>query len=381
MLTLRILLVGSRDRQLEEAVRVVAQSVTTAPTLSGLVFGTGEEPHVVVVDIREQASVPHGLTAVRRAHPAMGIILVASKLDPEMMLEAMRSGVNEFLADPVGPADLRAAVERVANLKPGTAVGRTYAFIGAKGGVGTTTVAVNVATALAKSGSGRVMMIDLHPAHGDAALFFGSDPRFSVADALENTHRLDAAYLKGLVASTRAGVDLLGSSDRPVIGPVDSMRVRTLLDFVSQHYAHVVVDVPRNDPAVLDALDGAVQIVVVANQELSTVRGAARIAGSLRHRYGKDRIQVVVSRYDTVAEIGQDDIEKVTGGRVRHLFPSNYRLAVEALNKGRPIVSENHNKLAASLVGFAGALSGTPKKTETADTKTSGIFGRFTGRR
>jgi pilus assembly protein CpaE len=377
-----MLLVGSRDRQLEEAVRVVAPHVTTAATLAGLTVGTGEEPHVVVLDVREQSSVPAGLAAVRRAHPSIGIIVVASRLDPEMMLEAMRSGVNEFLADPVGPADLRAAVERVSSLKPAAVTGRTYAFVGAKGGVGTTTVAVNVATALARSGTGRVLMIDLHPAHGDASLFFGVDPRFSIVDALENTHRLDTAYLKGLISHTRTGVDLLGSSDRAVLGTIDSARVRTLLDFVSHHYAHIVLDVPRTDPAILDALETTVQIVVVANQELSTVRGAARIAGSLRQRYGKDRVQVVVSRYDTVAEIGQEDIERVTGGAVRFLFPSNYRLAVESLNKGRPIVIENHNKLAASLVGFAGALSGSAEKRDAPEPKTgAGIFGRLTGRR
>jgi hypothetical protein len=67
---------------------------------------------------------------------------------------------------------------------------------------------------------------------------------------------------------------------------------------------------------------------------------------------------------------------------VRFLFPSNYRLAVEALNKGRPIVIENHNKLAASLVGFAGALSGSTEKREAPEPKSgAGIFGRLTGRR
>ena len=81
-----MLLVGSRDRQLEEAVRVVAPHVTTAPTLGAIPGGTSEEPHVVVLDVREQSSVPPGLAAVRRAHPSIGIIVVASRLDPEMML-------------------------------------------------------------------------------------------------------------------------------------------------------------------------------------------------------------------------------------------------------------------------------------------------------
>jgi Flp pilus assembly CpaE family ATPase len=120
--------------------------------------------------------------------------------------------------------------------------------------------------------------------------------------------------------------------------------------------------------------------VIVANQELSTVRGAARMAAALRQRYGKERVQVVVSRYDSASEIGQDDVERVTGGSVRHLFPSNYRLAVDALNKGRPIVVENHNKLAASFVGFARTLAGVPKPSEVEQPK-QGLLGRLTSRR
>jgi pilus assembly protein CpaE len=130
-----------------------------------------------------------------------------------------------------------------------------FAFLGAKGGVGTTTLAVNVATALAQSRVGRVLFADLHPAYGDAALFFGAEPKFSVLDALENTHRLDEAFLKGLVVRTKTGLDLLASSDRSTVGSPDAQRVRALIEFVSRHYAHVVLDVPRSDSSALDALD------------------------------------------------------------------------------------------------------------------------------
>jgi pilus assembly protein CpaE len=302
-------------------------------------------------------------------------------MDPATMLEAMRAGVTEFLPEPVSADDLRAALKRVTS--SGTAagpVGRMYAFVGAKGGVGTTTVAVNVATALSAATKARVLMIDLHPAYGDAALFFGAEPRFSVIDALENTHRLDEAYLQGLVLHTKVGVDLLASSDHSMVTPVDVARVRALIDFVRGRYAHVVIDVPRSDAALLDSLDDAAKVVIVANQELSTVRGAARMATALRQRYGKDHVQVVVSRYDSVSEIAQEDIERVTGGSVRHTFPSNYRLAVEALNKGRPLVIENHNKLAASFVGFAKALAGVTSAAEPSETNSS-LLGRLTGRR
>ena len=101
-------------------------------------------------------------------------------------------------------------------------MGEVFAFLGAKGGVGTTTVAINVATALSpESTAVRTILIDLHLAYGDAAVFLGAEPRFSVIDALENVHRLDKSFLRGLVGQPRGGLSLLGSSDRASSTPVD----------------------------------------------------------------------------------------------------------------------------------------------------------------
>jgi Flp pilus assembly CpaE family ATPase len=101
---------------------------------------------------------------------------------------------------------------------------------------------------------------------------------------------------------------------------------------------------------------------------------------ALRQRYGKERVQIVVSRYDTGSQIGQEDIERATGGSIHHLFPSNYRLAVDASNKGQPLVVENHNKLAASFAGFARSLAGVAGQPESDSPKSAGLFGRLTGR-
>jgi pilus assembly protein CpaE len=376
-LALNIVLVGSEDKQLEEMLRASVFKVSTAD-LTTLITRKTAPPDVIVIDVRRRG-LPPQLAAARRAMPSVAVIAVAAELDPAMMLEAIRSGVNEFLTEPVTEQDVRQALERVANLRPGPPERKVFAFLGAKGGVGTTTIATNVATALAQNKSARVLLLDLHPAYGDAALFFGAEPRFSVLDALENTHRLDEAYLKGLVVRTKAGLDLLASSDRSVVGSIDAQRVRTLIDFVTRHYTHVVLDVPRSDSAALDALEGTTKIVIVANQELSTVRGAARMATTLRQRYGKDRVQVVVSRYDTASAIAQQDVERATGGAIHHTFPSDYRLAVDALNRGCPLVVENHSKLAGSLTGFARALAGMSEKSER-PSKPTGLLGRLTGR-
>src|SRR4029450_975322 len=165
-------------------------------------------------------------------------------------------------------------------------------------GVCTATVAANLATPLARLVPASTLLVDLHITNGDAAVFLGAEPRFSIVDALENTHRLDEAFFRNLIVKTKAGVDLLSSSTRMMTSPLDVRRIRTLLEMAERHYRYVVLDVPRSDAAVLDALEGVKQIVVVANQELATVRSASRMANTLRQRHGKEKLSVVISRSD-----------------------------------------------------------------------------------
>jgi pilus assembly protein CpaE len=276
--------------------------------------------------------------------------------------------------------ELQAALARVVTPGASTTPVQIFAFLGAKGGVGTTTIGVNVATALAQFQTGSTLLIDLHLAYGDAAIFLGAEPRFSVLDALDNVHRLDRAFFRGLVSHTRGGLDFLGSSDRASSRPVDAGAVRTLIETASRHYRYVVLDVPRSDGVMLDVLEPSSRIIIVANQELATVRAATRVAATLRQRYGKDRVAVVVSRFDKLANISEDDVERVLGSRVAHTFPSNYRLALDALNAGRPVVLDNHNKLAAALTGFARSLVDTSTDAPS-EPRSGGFLGRLTGKR
>src|SRR5580704_9163556 len=259
--------------------RVTMLSRTDLETLA---HASTTQPDVVVVDLREQSHVPPALTLLRRHHPATGIVIVAS-LDPVLMLEAMRAGVTECITEPRRRADLEAAIARVVTQRPmGAKAGQVFAFLGAKGGVGTTTVAVNIAAALAQIYPNESLLIDLHLTNGDASVFLGAEPQFSIVDALDNTHRLDEAFFRTLVIRTKAGVDLLASSARAMAGPVDVRRVRSLIEFAASHYQFVVLDVPRSDAMMVDALESAGRIVIVVNQELATVRNASRVTTALR---------------------------------------------------------------------------------------------------
>jgi pilus assembly protein CpaE len=379
--TLTVSLAGSRDRQVEELLQTSGLRVTLLKIeeLAALAQPAAQQPSLVVVDMRDRQALPPTVAMLRRQHPGTGVVIVAAALEPALMLDAMRAGVTEFVTAPLAAAELQAAIRRVTTPTVPAATGEVFAFVGAKGGVGTTTVAVNVATALAQQADGATLLIDLHLAYGDAAVFLGTEPRFSVLDALENVHRLDKAFLNSLVAHANGGLALLASSDRAATAQVDTASVRSLIDAAAHHYRYVVLDVPRAD-VMLAALETASRLVIVVNQELATVRAATRLAATLRQRYGKDRLSVVVSRFDQLADIAQEDVEKSLGSPVAHTFPSDYRVALQALNAGRPVVLDNHNRLSAALSGFArGLVAIAPDEADAP--RQSGFFSRLTGRR
>jgi pilus assembly protein CpaE len=370
----------SADDRLVEALQSTGLPAARIDAATLASYGTtAQAPHVLVADLRGRDHFPASLTQFRRQHPGVGIVLVLSSLDPKLMLEGMRAGVSECLAEPVTAKALDEAVRRLLTSVTPEPAGHVFALVGAKGGVGTTTLAVNTATALAKvsKGSG-VLLVDLHVGHGDDAVFMGVEPRFSVLDALEHIQKVDESFFAGIVEKAEGGVHLLASPARPRPGAIEPKRVRALLDSAAKMYRTTVLDVPRSDMAVLDSLDSVTSLVVVASQEIASLRNAARMADMLRQRYGPPRVKVVINRFERDAAIAHADVERVVGGEVKHLIPSDYRVAVEALNAGRPIVLDGESRLAAALTGFARELAGIAKERAA---KPAGMLGRLAWRR
>jgi len=375
-------IVGSRDQRLEELARGSGLPISTSwiPDMTMLLESTAAPSDVVLIDLRRFARIPSELQLYKKRHPHTNIMLLAATLEPALMLEGMRAGVSEYLAEPLSATDFAAAMTRLIGQRTVAPSGPVFAFVGAKGGVGTTTTAVNVATALAKLSPAGALMVDLHLVYGDAAVYLGAETRYSVVDALENLHRFDQAFFRSLLVRTNAGLDLLASSDRPLVGVLDGRRLASVLEFAATQYPYTVVDVPRSDVIVLDSLDHASTIVVVANQELATVRNAGRMSSALRARYPKTKVMTVINRTDRRSEINHQDVERAVGGVIAHQFPSDYRRALNAMNQGRPLALDNHNDLSASFKALAQELAGLKKHKPLAE-KSSGILGLFPGRK
>jgi pilus assembly protein CpaE len=370
------------DRQLPELLVACGAQVITVEVgeLAALAAPDARQPDVIVVDARERHTMPVELAIIKRQHPATGILVVLPRLEGTLILDAMRAGASECVAEPLTQEELHAALGRIAAQRPAARRADVFAVIGAKGGVGATTVAVNVATMLNQLHPSSTLLMDLHLTYGDAAIFLGAEPRFSTLDALDNMHRMDASFLQTLVTQTKSGLNLLASSDHTVSTPVDVTRVRSLIDLAAREFRYLVLDVPRSDPAMLDSLEAVSSLIVVANQEVATIRSAARMATALAQRYGKERVNVVISRYDARAEIGQADVERVIGRPVSYVFPNNYPIALASLNNGRPLVLDNHTKLASAFTAFAGRLAGVPA-ARPERVKSTGFLSLIGGRR
>src|SRR5215216_4025312 len=164
-MAVQITVIGSIDRKLEEFVRAsgLRPTVASAVDLLALTHPAAVQPDVLIMDIRAHGQVPAALGVVKRQHPATSIVLVVAELTPELMLEAMRAGVNECVAEPLTVEAIGAAISRIIAQRTTHVGGQIFAFVGAKGGVGTTTLAVNAATAFAQDGES-TLLIDMHPA-------------------------------------------------------------------------------------------------------------------------------------------------------------------------------------------------------------------------
>lgn len=377
---LKITVIGSQDRELDGVLRALSATPSFVPIgeLAAMSQPSAKQPDLVVLDLRGAAGVPPGLAAFKRQHASTSVIIIAKSLDPELILSAMRAGANECLAEPINQGELDAAITRVAARQAGPAASQAFAIVGVKGGVGATSLAVNVATALARVASTGALLVDLHVGRGEAALYLGVEPRFTIVDALDNLQKLDEAFFRSLVVRASSRLDLLASPDAVGAARLEQPRVRTLLEFTSKVFEFTVVDVPRTEPGALEALDGMKSIVVVTTQELAAVRSAAVMVNRLKQRYGKERPLVVLNAKDHQSDISKEDIEQVVGAPVVYTVPSDAKVTMEALNQGRPVVLDNHNTLAASYEKFARSLAGLT--IEKAATQAgSGWLGRLTG--
>ncbi len=321
-------------------------------------------PSLAVVDIR--AGSAKGVDAIERLRsswPSSTIFAIASTAEPDQILQAMRSGANEYLAwsadnggsiDSAFPAAVQRAVDR-AKPKEGSRTSAVLSFFGVKGGVGTTTLAVNSAIEIARTSKRPTLIIDMHQFLGEVALFLGVRPRFTLVDALDNLHRLDSEFLRELVVKHKTGLDILAGgeqSDRP--NAHDSASFEQLLQILGRTYDYIIVDAGLLTSSCAEiAVFAADSIYVVTNPDIACVRNAHRVVDRMiQLGAGRDRLKLLLNRLSDDHEIGPKQIETTLGHSVHTIFPSDYSVVSSALNSGVPLTMSNHSALAAQFTAL-----------------------------
>ena len=320
----------------------------------------GTPVDLIVVDGRHHHSGALASTERMRASaPSASIFMVAAESSPDVILQSMRAGANEFLVWPIDETPWKEAIGRAvarrSSSPSGRSVARTTAFVGAKGGAGTTTVAVNFAVELARLAKRPTVIVDLKPGLGEVTLFLGVRSRYSLLDAMENLHRLDSEFLKELIVKHKSGLDILAGSEqfeRP--SPNDTAAVEEVLRLLTQQYEHVIIDAGNYvHGCAAAALYTADSIYIVANPDVPCVRNAQR----LLDRVGQlgacaDRIRVLLNRASEPYPIAPDQIENALGRPIDHMFGSDYRTVSTALNSGVPLSLTGNSDLAAQFDAF-----------------------------
>ena len=345
---------------------------------------------VAVVDLRGRTST--ALVAVERLRASsstLAIFAVARAADPELILQAMRAGANEFFTwsstggdgsgEGVMQAGFHEALRRAAarsqagNKQPSAML----AFLGAKGGAGTTTVAVNCAVELARLSKRSTIVVDLKPSLREVAIFLGVRPRFTVLDAIENLPRLDSEFLRELVARHKSGLDILAGSeefDRP--NGQDAWAIEELMRVLGRIYDFVIVDIGNLISAcTVSILYGADNVFLVVNPDVPSIRNAQRLVHRVNQvGAGSDRVRILLNRVSEQPLIAPKQIETALGHAIDHSFSSDYRTVASALNAGVPLTLSNHSALASQFGRFTRQILGEPDAAATPEASRRGHF-------
>src|SRR6185295_7704780 len=315
------------------------------------------------------------LEQVREIAPDCSLLVVSTSSDGQLILKAMRSGAKEFLTHPVKAEDLVAALGRISAAKFGTGDGRgrtchVIAVCGATGGVGSTSLAVNLGSVLAKEERNSVVLVDLDMALGDADVFLDTIPDYTLVDVAQNISRLDFTLLKRSLTKHASGLYLL---PRPVqlqdtahVTPDDLTRVLGLL---KASFTHMILDLSKGYTALdLVALKSAKDVLLVTQLDLPCLRNVVRLMLSFTEDETlKDKVKIVVNRVGL--ETGSISLKKAQETMGREVFwrlPNDYKTMVEVRNNGVPLIEQAPKaSITQSVTSLAETLTG--EKAKTAD--------------
>jgi pilus assembly protein CpaE len=319
-------------------------------------------PDVVVVDIpaRDASSALRAIEVLHADYNQGVIFAVGEMSQPQTIVAAMRAGAREFIERPTTSTSLLEAFVRLTSArrkqhKDGQR-GKVFTIVNAKGGSGATTVAVNTALALQAS-LGNTALVDLAPL-GHTALHLNVKPTFTVVDAIRNLHRLDSSLLDSFMVRHSGGLQLLAGAPTPFNADPATGEMARLFDLLASNYKSVVVDASSRLDAVTRVVsDLSDMVLIVAHTDVTSLWSAARVCQFLGETANASRIRLVLNRFRKISGFTEADAESAAGAKLFWKLPNQYPSVSAGIDRGVPVVTQNHSDVARSFSELADALN------------------------
>jgi pilus assembly protein CpaE len=329
-------------------------------------FARQERPDLVVLHADADPECL-GLCADLDQSYGVRVLVIGRDAGMDALRAAMQAGARDYLAEPVQPGELRAAVARLAQVERRARRGHVVTVFGTKGGVGKSTLAANLAVVLSERHHQRVALCDLDLEFGCAATLFGIRPTATIVDVCRHPGAMTLAAIgEAMSHSDHSQVDILAGPPTPDLaafvdgeGKRDPERnyVQEILRILRTAYDWVIVDTAVDfGEGVITALDEAERILFVTTPDIPALQNSAKGLDILLERLGypQEKLSVVLNRGNAAMGLMEDEISAALSHPIRHALPSDGDAAVRAANIGMPLVLLRGRSPLARAVGRLG---------------------------
>ncbi|PYU06676.1 MAG: hypothetical protein DMG34_05570 [Acidobacteria bacterium] len=341
-------------------------------------------PDVVFLDLARDPD-PFFVFAnqLRRIKPAVKLIACSAAVPPQpsLLLEAMRSGVQDFLGKPVQAESLKDLLLRVREdlhtTKDFPSQDKLIVVMGAKGGVGATTVAVNLGVQLTTFARKRTVLLDFARPLGNIHLLLDLHPKFGIRDAVEGLERLDSHFLAGLLTKHKTKLEVLGGTTQPEEWQSIDVNVLDRVVNVAQNSFDVVLlDIGSQFSGEWAAiLRSARMILIVSEANVPSLWTLERRLLALKG-FGipQDRARIIINRWHKGDDEVLKSIQKDINRPIFASLPNDFRKASQAVNLGTPLMENHNNTLTNRYRQIAGQLVGIDASVDEKKSPLSSLF-------
>jgi pilus assembly protein CpaE len=331
---------------------------------------------LIAVDIHKEPALK---TIEALCHESTSTPMAYSELtDDDLLIRCMRAGVREFLRYPFAQGVIEEAFSRLASrvqLAPDAkkVIGKSFVFLGAKGGSGVTTAACNFAVSLAQESKKNTLLIDLDLPLGDASLCLGISSEFSTLDALRDAERLDPTFLAKIVSKHKSGLNVLGAPGKYIRLSPPGESVDNLLAIAIKSFDYVVIDAGSKWELTSTRLFDIVSTVFLVTQVgVAELRNSNRLITGCLQAYSA-KLEIVLNRY-TAEMFGIDDeaIESALTRPAQWRIPNDFAAVRMMQNTAEPLRASNIQR---AIKKMATTASGIADDSEEKKKRFGSIFG------